>query len=202
MTPAFPTLILNTVGEPGSGKTTLSFWLSQALKKAGVVTEFVPEVVKYECFDPKGQARVRSGRFDHRYLALQSRFLRPLLGNVEVVINDGAYELFYFYAQYRMESAPLARFRSRVEELRAEADGKAEQWFVMPQRQYAYDQTGRNENEEQAQALRQAMVNCLGQGFGVQVRQAASEEDKQAVLEAVLDWVSQARQRAAQPAQA
>ena len=109
------TLVINTVGEPGSGKTTLSFWLAQALKKSGVRVEFVPELVKYECFDPQGQARVRSGKFDFRYLALQHRLLRPLLGRVEVVVNDGAYELFYFYAKRRMDPSSLQRFRKTIE---------------------------------------------------------------------------------------
>jgi len=188
-----PTLIVNTIGEPGSGKTTLSFWLSQALKKAGVATEFVPEVVKYECFDESGQARVRSGRFDYRYLATQARFLRPLMGKVEVVVNDGAYELFHFYAKNRMTPEASLRFRSKVDELRQQANLHCTQWFVMPQRNHRYDTLGRNENETEALALREAIRSCLTDDFSETVRLTPGDEEKEKLLQDILAWVHSQR---------
>ena len=110
----FRTLVINTVGEPGCGKTTLSFWLCQALKHAGVVVEFVPEVVKYECFTQAGRDRVSGGRFDYRYLRQQARLFFSVAGQVQVLINDGAFELSLFYAQRRMTSDEFLAFKKKA----------------------------------------------------------------------------------------
>ena len=187
----YRTLVVNAVGEPGSGKTTLSFWLSQALKKSGVVTEFVPEVVKYECFMPEGQARVRSGRFDHRYLTLQDRFLRPLAGRVEVIVNDGPYELFYFYARRRMGPEALGRFRAHIDELKGKLPQDLENWFVMPQRAHAYETIGRNETEEEAAAVRREMIHCLEAEFSHRPIHVADERDRLLLLEAIVRRVGE-----------
>lgn len=195
--PPYPTLVINTVGEPGSGKTTLSFWLSQALKRAGVVTEFVPEVVKYECFDPAGRRRVTSGQFDFRYLMQQTRLFRPLLGNVEVVINDGAFELSYFYGQRRIAPARLPLFREAIDRLRAETREHTETWFVMPRREHAYETDGRNETETQAQAVRDDLIAFLDTEFNVGARLVAGDGDRQTLLEDILDRVRERREHAA-----
>lgn len=196
--PAYRTLVVNTVGEPGSGKTTLSFWLSQALKRAGVVTEFVPEVVKYECFDPAGRARVRSGRFDHRYLLQQTRLLLPLLGRVAVVVNDGAFELSYFYGQRRIAQERLADFRERIDGLRERTQACSDAWFVMPQREHPYEPDGRNETEAQAQALREDLRGFLHDQFAVQARQVHHEHDRLVLLDDILAHVRAQTER--QPA--
>ena len=188
-TPRYRTLIINTVGEPGSGKTTLSFWLSQALKRAGIVTEFVPEVVKYECFDPKGRARVTSGRFDFRYLTQQTRLIQPLLGNVEVIINDGAFELSYFYGHRRIASERVLGFRERIEALRKYSRRHTETWFVMPRREHPYEQDGRNESEAQALRLRQELSDFLQDEFDVQARPIESEAQRLVLLQDILTRV-------------
>ena len=189
----YNTLIVNTVGEPGSGKTTLSFWLSQALKRSGVVTEFVPEVVKYECFEEAGRARVRSGQFDFRYLMQQTRLLRPLLGNVEVVINDGAYELSYFYGQKRIAPHRLPLFRHRIDELRAHTNQHALSWFVMPKREHPYELDGRNETEAQAWALREELSNVLVNEFEVAARPIVTDQDRQQLVDDILRHVRSER---------
>lgn len=191
--PTYPTLVINTVGEPGSGKTTLSFWLSQALKKEGIVTEFVPEVVKYECFDAAGRSRVSSGKFDHRYLLRQTRLLRPLIGNVEVVVNDGAYEIFYFYARRRMDERSLENFQNRLMALRESVIGSSESWFVMPTRNHPYELVGRNEDEHQARAIRVEMMDCLAEKFGKTATTLLSDEDRESFLQKILDRVRLSR---------
>lgn len=192
---SFPTLMIQPVGEPGSGKTTLSFWLSQALKHENIRTEFVPEVVKYECFTPQGQSRVRSGRFDLRYLAQQARWVKPLLGQVEVLVNDGCFELFPFYAQRRMEPSALATLRRQVEVCRTWPVTPA--WFVMPERDHAYDTLGRNETEEEAAGLRQSMQEYLNQEYDVTPRLIRGPKERERLLRDIVDYVARARQASA-----
>lgn len=185
------TLVINTIGEPGSGKTTLSFWLCQALKKSGVAVEFVPELVKYECFDAQGRARVRSGRFDFRYLTLQDRLVRPLMGQVEVVVNDGSYELFYFYAKRRMAPEKLARFKERIDRLKQRLPRDTEHWFVMPRRNHPYESLGRNESEAEARVVREEMLACLTEDFGIQIMHVNDEADRLLLLESIVKRVAQ-----------
>lgn len=194
MQPPAKTLVINTVGEPGSGKTTLSFWLSQALKRSGISTEFIPEIVKYECYDPQGTARVRSGRYDMRYLRQQARLLLPVLGQVEVVINDGAFELSYFYASRRMTPEALTAFGGRVDHFRAIVSQKSEAWFVMPERDHPYETTGRNESETEAAQIREQMKALLLAHYASPVQEVRGEGDRVLILERILQWVQRQRQ--------
>ena len=180
----FETLVINMVGEPGCGKTTLSFWLSQALKRAGVVAEFVPEMVKYECFHEAGRARVVSGLFDNRYLKQQARLLTPLVGNVEVIINDGPFEIFYFYGRRRMTHQKAELFKQKVNTL---IEGMpAESIFVMPEREHPYEIEGRNETEEEALALRRGILSCLSDDFNRQVRIITRNSERERLLEDIV----------------
>ena len=198
--PPFRTLVVNTIGEPGCGKTTLSFWLCQALKHAGVVVEFVPEVVKYECFTPQGRQRVASGRFDHRYLAQQNRLIRSVMGHVEVLINDGAYEMFPFYARRRMTPDDFARFNARIhtlvqEQKTAPTFGGA--IFVAPVRQHAYENHGRIENADEALSLRQDMLGYLNTEFGSTMLEVTTEDNRALLLKAIVDHVRALRAKKA-----
>lgn len=190
----YQTLVINTVGEPGSGKTTLSFWLCQSLKRAGIVTEFVPEVVKYECFEAAGRARVTSGRYDFRYLRQQHRLFRPLLGNVEVVVNDGAFELSYFYGQRRIAPDRLPLFRQQVDDLREQTRRMTETWFVMPKRQHPYEPDGRNETEAQALEVRRELSRFLADEFQVAARQVDNPDQRDELLEDILNRVRELRE--------
>lgn len=190
----FETLVINMVGEPGCGKTTLSFWLSQALKRAGVVAEFVPEMVKYECFHEAGRARVVSGLFDNRYLKQQVRILAPLMGNVEVVINDGPFEIFYFYGKRRMKADKAVQFKQKVDSL-IDAMPK-DSIFVMPERDHPYEIEGRNETEEEALALRMDILSCLAEDFHREVRIVTRNSERERLLEDIVAMAKRNRTRA------
>lgn len=140
------TVVISPLGEPGSGKSTFSFWLVQALKMRGVRAEFVPEVIKYESYSPEAMARVVSGKYDFRLLARQHAFTKPLIGRTEVIVNDGCLPAFYYYSTLRMPPEPLARLRARLDHYMTEQQ-PAEHRYVTPVRQHAYDHHGRRESE-------------------------------------------------------
>jgi len=187
----YNTLLIQPVGEPGSGKTTLSFWLSQALKHANIHSEFVPEVVKYECFTDDGKKRVKSGRFDHRYLSTQMRMVKPLIGKVEVLINDGCLELFPLYGKHRMSWDNWIKLRDRVLEYRKLF---SHSWFVIPERKGDYETQGRNETEEEASALRNEMLNYLKKDFNIIPINVSNEAERDMFFKEILNFVKKQRE--------
>lgn len=156
------TLLINTIGEPGSGKSTLSFELLHKLKKIGIPVEYVPEVIKYDCFTDEGKQRIRSGHYDFKYLTLQRAMLEPLLGNISVVINDGCYENFLFYGKRRMSEKSFEKFKNQIENAQIYLNERAEPWYFMPTREHSYESAGRNENENESNLLRSEILKEMG----------------------------------------
>jgi hypothetical protein len=162
----YRTISINPVGEPGCGKSTFSLWLCHALKVRGIKTEFVPEVVKYHTFNSEGIARVVSGKFDQRFLRLQQALILPLVGQVEVIVNDGALETFLHYAYSRVSPERLPLFISQLAKYRAQI-ASCEHRFVTVERAHPYDKTGRRQKEEEASGMRTKILYDLREDFGV-----------------------------------
>ena len=178
MTPPYKTWVISPVGGPGIGKTTFSLGLCHALKKAGVRVEYVPEVIKHDVFTPDGVARVVSGRFDQRYLALQHRLTQGFLGTTEVVVNDGALEPFDHYARQRVPSSRWAAFEAQLARYRA-AQSIAEHHYVTLDLGLAYDAHGRTQAAQEAFDVHQGVLASLRDRFGIVpdvVRSAADQE--------------------------
>lgn len=152
------TLVLNLVGEPGCGKSSFCFWLMNELKSRGLSAEYVPEVVKYECYTDAGKQRVQSGDYDIEYLDRQMDLLEPLIGNVDVVVNDGCYEAFKLYGKKRMEEGSYQYLERLVDESVQRLNERANVHYIMPTRNHAYETSGRVHNEEQSQVIRQELI--------------------------------------------
>lgn len=191
----FQTLMISPVGEPGCGKSTFSLWLCSELKQRGISAEFVPEVIKYDIYDPERRARAISGKVDGRILRLQHRLTKPLLGQVEVIVNDGALEPFYFYAAQRMTPVRLAAFREQLEGYRRE-QGVVEQRFVAPVRDHAYEQVGRQQAEHEADEARRHLLKLLSDEFAIRPAPLYGPQDRTALLEVVTAAVLARRHRA------
>jgi len=159
------TIIISPIGEPGSGKSTFSFWLVQALKLRGVRAEFVPEVIKYRSYSPAAMAKVSSGNFDERLLRQQHSFTKPLIGQVEVIVNDGALPPFYYYSLQRVASERLPGLRAQLDRYLAEQAG--EHRYVTTVRHHAYDTHGRRQDETESQAMRAQLLGTLEREFGI-----------------------------------
>ena len=190
--PNFHTIAINPVGEPGCGKSTLSMWLCQGLKLRGVSTEFVPEVIKYETFNPQSIARVVSGRFDQRFLRRQHALALPLVGQVEVIVNDGSLESFLYYSQRRMPADRLSAMREQIERYRKQMQ-PCEQRFVTVSRNHPYETTGRRQDEEEAISMRHDILDVLRQEFGVVPILLSTQEDRENYLTTIVNEVAAKR---------
>lgn len=159
------TIVISPVGEPGAGKSTFSFWLAAALKLRGVSAEFVPEVIKYESYSPEAMARVVSGRFDSRLLRKQHALTQPLIGRVEVIVNDGALPPFYYYSLLRVAPERLPALRAQLDTYMGQQ--QAEHRYVIPERKHAYEDAGRRQSEAESAALRGDLLSVLDREFGI-----------------------------------
>lgn len=178
--------MISPVGEPGAGKSTFSFWLTHALKMRGVRAEFVPEVIKYESYSPEAMARVVSGRYDSRLLAKQHAFAKPLIGKVEVIVNDGALEPFFYYSLLRVGPDRLPSLRAQLKRY-IDEQGAAEHRYVTPVRQHAYDTNGRRQTEAESLGMRTHLLETLRHEFGI----VPVELGDQAMREAYADALAQ-----------
>lgn len=176
------TIVISPVGEPGSGKSTFSFWLCHQLKMRGISAEFVPEVIKYESYSDRDKARVVSGLHDERLLRLQHRFTKPLVGKVEVIVNDGALEPFFYYSLLRVSPERLPVLRNMMARYLQDTQS-CEHRFVSPVRQHAYETIGRRQTEEESNQMRTHLLDTLHQEFGITPTLLASDHDRQTYLD-------------------
>lgn len=186
------TLVISPVGEPGSGKSTFSFWLVHALKMRGVRAEFVPEVIKYDSYSPEAMARVVSGKFDSRLLAKQHAFTKPLIGQVEVIVNDGALPPFFYYSLLRVGPDRLPDLRAQLARYMAEQQ-PADHRYVTPVRNHAYDTNGRRQSEAESQSMRGHLLDTLHREFGITPTVLGDGPAREAYADALTDEVMVAR---------
>ena len=179
------TLIVSPVGEHGCGKSTLALWLAYELKMRGIVAELVPEVIKYEIYNPAYRQKALSGQDDTRLLVLQHQLTKPLVDHVEVIINDGALEPFYHYAEMRVEPGQLKEFKILLDHFRQDTQ-HCDHIFVSPVRETPYEQTGREQTEEQSQQMRAELLNMLDGEFSIDPMILATNDERQQLLDDIV----------------
>ena len=90
------TLILNFLGQPSSGKTSLSVKLFAKLKELNLNVEYSPEVVKTWCYT--GQ---KVTKYDQYYLFGSEVYQQSRLFNaVDIIISDSSPILASYYNYY------------------------------------------------------------------------------------------------------
>lgn len=97
------TLVVNFFAGPGAGKTTCAWEVAAALKKAKIVTEYVPEYPKELVWD--GNTGLLDGSYKNQraVLAEQKRRLDRLIGKVDVIVTDSPLILQTAYVRKNKE---------------------------------------------------------------------------------------------------
>lgn len=189
------TWVISPIGEPGSGKSTFSFWLVQALKLRGVRAEFVPEVIKYESYSDAAKARVMTGHFDTRMLRRQHAFTKPLIGATEVIVNDGSLPLFLYYSLQRVPADRLPAFRELYARYEQEQQ-PAEHRYVSVLRKHNYDPHGRRQTEVESDAMRAHLLSTIEQELGIVPEVLGDWPTREHYLDALVAEVMAERVRA------
>ena len=81
------TLVINLIGGPCSGKSTISAELFARLKKMGVHCELVPEYIKERIYEENSTMTVHQiSLFGMEHYAISNK-----IGKVDVIVHDGSY---------------------------------------------------------------------------------------------------------------
>jgi hypothetical protein len=145
------TLIVNTVGGPGSGKSTLSYGLIAKLKAEGVLAELVTEYAKDLTW--RRDFAALGNQFE--VTREQDRRLRDLLGQVDIIVHDTAIPLGLIYCP---EIYREPWFEKRVWALYESYNN----FTVFVKRKKKFQQTGRNQTEAEAKAIDHKILDLFG----------------------------------------
>jgi hypothetical protein len=145
------TVIINALGGPCSGKSTLSYGLMSLLKSRGHRAEYVPEYAKELVY--RRDFTKLANQFE--VTREQDRRLRDLLGQVDWIVHDTALPLGIIYAKPPFDEEWNVR---RTWEL---YDGY-ENFTIFVKRVKAYEAYGRNQTEAEAVALDDQIKNLFG----------------------------------------
>jgi nicotinamide riboside kinase len=172
------TLILNFLGQPSSGKTSLSVKLFAKLKELNLNVEYSPEVVKTWCYT--GQ---KVTKYDQYYLFGSEIYQQSRLFNaVDIIISDSSPILAAFYNYYYNSgdsslSPACKEFYRKV----AEDNIKVMNFFLPRKKKYVAK--GRYQTEEQANEVAVDLRNWLdSEGYKYEVLDCPDKERVDMVL--------------------
>lgn len=84
----YNTVVINMFAGPGAGKTTCAWEVASALKKKGLVVEYVSEVAKEYVWDGNLEMLNGSVKNQSQLMEEQDRRVQRLMGKVEVIVTD------------------------------------------------------------------------------------------------------------------
>jgi nicotinamide riboside kinase len=151
------TIIVNLLGAPGSGKSTVATGVFHYLKLANVNVEYCPEVAK----DLTWEGRLKALNCQPYVFGKQLRNMERLYDQVDVIVTDSPIILCRFYGMKYRSGNYVASFFDFV----------ADQFRSMPginfllKRVKPYNPSGRNQTEDESDQIgeeMQAMLDDLG----------------------------------------
>lgn len=149
------TRLINFLGSPGSGKTTLGSQLFAELKILGYDVEFVTEFVKTWTYTDR-----KVNKYGQYYIfGKETENQQRLFNKVDFIIADSPVLLTAFYQEYYWGSnsliAPCHEFYNNAKE-----DG-IETYNIYVDRKYKYNSKGRFQTEEESNEVHKALLEWL-----------------------------------------
>jgi len=174
------TLVINFIGAPSSGKTTLCSLLFGHLKLKGVKVEYVPEFAKQ---------LVWMQEFDllnNQYYVTKKQYelLKCMVGQVDIVVTDSSLANGLYYNRYNVNNTSNVK---KTEHHIIEWMSEFENMFIFVEKgNFPYEQVGRVENEEQAKHVEKELKNILD-GYNIKYMTCVSSLD---TLDTLMTMVS------------
>jgi len=159
------TIVINLFGEPSAGKSTCAMDITAKLKRKGINAEYVSEFAKDKIYENNGEV------FKHQeYLfGKQSFKMGRVRDKVQVMVVDSPLLLSVVYNK---DDILGEDFNKIVLNMFNSYDNRN----YLLTRNYTYENEGRFQNEEEAQEVRNQIVERLNM-FGVNYSTVVSNEE-------------------------
>ena len=147
------TLVINILGGPGVGKTTLASELFTSLKKRGkdveIVSEFAKELVWEKRQEAFGDRLYMHAEQNHRLLMMK--------GELDYIITDSPLILTSVYNRYYLEDVFPSSYNNMIDEVVTETWKMYRNVTFLLEREGDYDTNGRRENSKEANDIDKAI---------------------------------------------
>ena len=143
------TVIINILGGPGVGKTTIASDLFVQLKRKGLDVEIVSEFAKELVWEKRNEA------FDDRlYMhAEQNHRLKMMNGNLDYIITDSPLILTSIYNHFYLDKKHPKKYNDMIDEVTKQTFASYNNKVFLIKREKGYDTNGRRESEKEAKAI-------------------------------------------------
>ena len=151
------TLIINVLGGPGVGKTTIASDLFVRFKRKELDVEIVSEFAKELVWEKRNEA------FDDRlYMhAEQNHRLMMMNGNLDYIITDSPLILTSVYNHFYLEDKHTKEYNKMIDDVTLQTFNSYNNITFLIERETGYDTNGRRESLDEAKAIDERIIKYL-----------------------------------------
>ncbi len=150
------TIVINLMGGPGAGKSTMASLLFAKMKMLGISCEYVTEYAK----DMVWENRYNILNDQLYILSKQYRKLKRINGEVDVIITDSPIiNNIYYNAKIRDNRDKISD--KIINELVFELCEKFDNYYYLIERNHSYENKGRYQTEEESNLVSQEIKLML-----------------------------------------
>lgn len=151
------TLIINVLGGPGVGKTTIASDLFVRFKRKELDVEIVSEFAKELVWEKRNEA------FDDRlYMhAEQNHRLMMMNGNLDYIITDSPLILTSVYNHFYLENKHTKEYNKMIDDVTLQTFNSYNNITFLIERETGYDTNGRRESLDEAKAIDERIIKYL-----------------------------------------
>ena len=151
------TIIINVLGGPGVGKTTIASDLFVRFKRKELDVEIVSEFAKELVWEKRNEA------FDDRlYMhAEQNHRLMMMNGNLDYIITDSPLILTSVYNHFYLEDKHTKEYNKMIDDVTLQTFNSYNNITFLIEREIGYDTNGRRESLAEAKAIDERIIKYL-----------------------------------------
>lgn len=159
------TIVINLFGEPSAGKSTAAMDITAKLKRKGINAEYVSEFAKDKVYENNGEV------FKHQEYLFGKQFFKMgrVRDKVQVMVVDSPLLLC---AVYNNDDTLGEDFNKTVLNVFNSYDNRN----YLLTRNHTYENEGRFQNEEEAQEVRNQIINKLIE-FNIDYKEIVSSKE-------------------------
>lgn len=164
------TKVINFVGAPSSGKTTLCSLMFGYLKLAGQSVEYIPEYAKQLVWTGRTELLNNQYYVSHR----QYELMKSMEGKVDIIVTDGSLVNGMYYNRYNPNNTSnVEKTEDCIKEWVSEFDNI---WLFVERKNFPYETAGRIQTEQEAVHVN-AELRRIMKGLGYQYKDCTSSYD-------------------------